>query len=155
MISTVRGQFKDVSADVKTHGDNWDNAEVQVRIPIAGITTGNEGRDQHLQSGDFFESDKHPDIIIKNGRLEKTGQDQFKLKADVEIRGHVQPETFEVTKTGSIVDPYGLERTAFELKGSLDRFDYGLRWNNMLETGGAVVGKEVKINADLQFTKQK
>ncbi|MDZ4839999.1 MAG: YceI family protein [Bacteroidota bacterium] len=154
MVSKVRGHFSEVESTITTTtGENWDGALVDVKIPVSSITTGNADRDGHLKSPDFFDADNNPYITINNAHLHKIDETNYTLKGDMTVRGVTLPQEFKVENIGVTNDPFGMERTGFELKGEFNRLDYGLNWNSLLDSGGAIVSKEVKLDANLEFVR--
>jgi polyisoprenoid-binding protein YceI len=152
MISTVKGRFGDIAGEVTINPDNPADATAEVTIQTASIDTRQEQRDAHLRSADFFDADKWPTITFRGNRVEGNTDSEFKLFGDLTIRGVTRPVVLQVTKEGEGSDPWGGVRAAFSATGRIDRRDYGLTWNQALETGGFVVGDEIKISVDAEFT---
>jgi len=155
MISTVRGHFGQVEGSVAVDPENPTAAGISVSIPVASITTNNEQRDGHLKSADFFDAANHPLITFVGKRLEGDVDDKFKLIGDLTIRGTTREFVINATREGTGDDPWGNERLGFSGSGSLNREDYGLSWNAALETGGFVVGDDVKITIDVELVRPK
>ena len=152
VISEVEGQFRDFEINVDA-GENFSDSEVEVTIKTASIDTGNSDRDNHLKSSDFFDAENHPEIKFVSSSLERISDEEFKLKGDLTIRGITEPIDLDVSFGGKVKDPWGNERVGFQLEGKLNRFDYDLKWNNLIETGGAVVGKIIKLNCHVELIK--
>ena len=152
VISEVEGQFKDFDINVDA-GEDFSDSEVEVTIKTASIETGNSDRDNHLRSSDFFDAENHPEIKFVSSSLEKISDEEFKLKGDLTIRGITKPIDLDVSFGGKVKDPWGNERVGFQLEGKLNRFDYDLKWNSLMETGGAVVGKIIKLNCHVELIK--
>jgi polyisoprenoid-binding protein YceI len=152
IISEVSGNFKAFDGQVISSGDDFDGAEIQFTADVASIDTDNEKRDNHLKSEDFFAAELYPHVKF-SGKLVKNG-DGYQLKGDFTMRDVTNPVVFDVKYNGTITDPWGNEKAGFKITGAVDRFDYGLNWNNLMETGGAVVGKEVEIVCNVQLQKQ-
>ncbi len=148
MIANVSGQLGSFSASAETDENSFTDAKIKFTGDIKSLTTGNEQRDQHLQSADFFESDKHPQMTF-----ESTSFVDGKLKGNLTIRGISKPVQLDVDFGGIGKDPYGNTKAGFSIQGKINRTDYGLTWNAALETGGVLVSEEVKINGELQFVK--
>lgn len=155
VIATVKGHFRDYEINVRTEGDNFDTAEVEVTARTASIDTGINDRDNHLRSDDFFNSEKFPEMKFRSTSSEKIDEESFKLYGDLTIRDITRPIELNVEFGGMVADPWGNTRAGFGVSGSIDRFDFGLKWNGLIETGGAVVGKVIKISADIEIVKQK
>lgn len=152
MISKVRGKFNDF--DVQLEGDlnNLETLKVDVTINAATIDTNNDDRDGHLKSGDFFEVEKYPEIKIVGESMTKKSDDEYELLANVTIRDVTRQEKFEVEFNGQSKNPMdGSIITGFEVEGKINREDYGLTWNAALETGGVMVGKDVKLRGNFEF----
>lgn len=154
VITDVEGTFKDYEGTVKTKGDGFENADIAFTIDINSIDTENEKRDAHLKSEDFFNAEKHPKMTFKSTSMKKTGENTYKLKGNLTIRGTTKPIELDVVHNGTVQDPWGNTKAGFRISGELNRFDYGLKWNKMTELGGAVVGKEVRLDIDVQLMKQ-
>ena len=152
VISEVEGQFRDFDINVDA-GEDFSDSEVEVTIKTASIDTGNSDRDNHLRSSDFFDAENHPEIKFVSSSLEKISDEEFKLKGDLTIRGITKPIDLDVSFGGKVKDPWGNERVGFQIEGKLNRFDYDLKWNSLMETGGAVVGKIIKLNCHVELIK--
>jgi polyisoprenoid-binding protein YceI len=154
MITTVTGRFNQYTVDVETEGDDFSNAKkIEFTADINSIDTGNEQRNAHLRSADFFNVDKNPQLKFVGTKYEANG-DEGKLYGDLTIGGITKPITLDVEFGGIVKDPWGGERAGFNIKGKLSRKEFGLLYNAVTEAGGVVVGDEAKINADVQLVKQ-
>ncbi|MCE1189694.1 MAG: YceI family protein, partial [Ignavibacteria bacterium] len=109
---------------------------------------------QHLKSEDFFSADKYPDMVFKSKSFKKAKGNKYVLVGDLTIRNKTKEIKLDVTYMGTVKDPWGNTKAGFKLLGELNRFDYDLKWNTLLETGGAVVGKTVKITGNIELQKQ-
>ena len=145
MISNVKGRFGNVAGSVALDDARPQSVALDVQIPVATLDTRNEQRDAHLRSADFFEAEKHPYITFVARRVQGDVYDAFKLHGDLTIRGKTHPVTLDVTLEGRGADPWGNERLGYQATGKIDRRDFGLTWNQALETGGVAVGHDVKI----------
>ncbi|TVP80373.1 MAG: polyisoprenoid-binding protein [Gemmatimonadales bacterium] len=157
MITTVKGRFGEVEGTISVPDAGAAEASTEVKIPVASIDTGVDQRDEHLRSGDFLDAESHPHISFRStgidGSFEEAG-DTFKLKGDLTIRGTTRPVTLDVTYEGEGQDPWGGTRRSFSAAGKLDRREFGLTWNQALETGGVLVSNDVKISLDVQVVKE-
>jgi polyisoprenoid-binding protein YceI len=157
MITTVKGRFGDVDGTITVPEGQVAGAEVEVTIPVASIDTDVDKRDDHLRSDDFLNAEKHPHIVFRStgvdGTFEKPG-DTFKLRGDLTIRDTTKPVTLDVTYEGEGQDPWGGTRRSFSATGKLDRRDFGLTWNQALETGGVLVSNDVKMAFEVQVVRQ-
>ncbi|HEY4303282.1 MAG TPA: YceI family protein [Gemmatimonadaceae bacterium] len=155
MISTVRGRFGAVEGTVVLNEADPSKSSVDVSVDIASVDTRQEMRDNHLRSPDFFDVENHPKMHFVSKKIVGDLTDDFKVIGDLTIRGKSQEVTLDVSLTGRGNDPWGNERMGFEAKGKVNRLDFGLHYNPALETGGFVVGDEVKISIDVELIKQK
>lgn len=153
MITNVKGEFRKFSASAESNGESFNGESVEVTIDAASIFTNNDDRDNHLKSADFFDAENFGSLTFKGTSLAKTGDD-YKLKGNLTIKGVTNEITLDVEFGGINKDPWGNEKAGFSLSGKLNRKDYGLNWNAALETGGVLVGEEVKLFAEVQFVKQ-
>jgi len=153
MFSKVRGQFTDVEGTL-TMAPEGEAVESTASVVIrsASIDTGQAQRDQHLRSPDFFDADQFPELVFNGGGVMKAGG-QLVLEGDLKIRDVVRRVALEVEESGRGMDPWGHERIGFTATGSIDRRDFGLTWNQALETGGIVVGNEIRIIIEVQATR--
>jgi polyisoprenoid-binding protein YceI len=153
MITTVKGRFAGVEGTVVMDSDDPSHAEVNVRIDVASIDTREPQRDAHLRSADFFDVDKFPHITFKATRIVERRGSEFKLAGDLTIHGVTRSVTLDVVEEGRGKDPWGGERAGFTAATKINRKDFGLQWNQTLETGGLLVGEDVKITLELQLVK--
>jgi len=150
MITTVRGRFAEASGTVTTQGTSPASAKVEVTLKAASLDTRTEQRDQHLRSADFLDVEKYPDVTFRSTKVEGT-KEHFKLTGDLTIRGTTKPVTLDVTFEGEGKDPWGGSRMGFSATGKIDRRDFGLVWNQALETGGVLVSNDIKLQIEAQF----
>lgn len=154
MITTVKGRFSGVTGSVIIDDAQPSRSQIEVSIDVASIDTREPQRDGHLRSGDFFDVEKFPTMTFKSTRVERVSDDQFKVAGEMTIRNQTRPIVLDVTAQGRGKDPWGGERSGFSATGKLKRTDFGLTWNQTLETGGVLVGDEVKITIDSEVVKQ-
>jgi polyisoprenoid-binding protein YceI len=154
MITTVRGRFTDVKGTVVTEDNDPTKAQVEVIIDVNSIDTREPQRDAHLKSADFFDVEKFPYITFKSKRVTDVRGDEFKLVGDLTIHGVTREVVLEVTSEGQAKDPWGNERAGYSATTRINRSDFGLTWNQAIETGGLLVGDEIKITLDLELIKQ-
>jgi polyisoprenoid-binding protein YceI len=150
MVTNVRGTFGAVHGTIEFDPDNPEAASVEGKIEAASINTGTADRDNHLRSGDFFDVENYPHITFKSTDVEITGDNQAQVTGDLTIRDVTSPITLDVTFLGQADSPFGDTRAGFEATGKLNRKDFDLTWNQALESGGVLVGDEVKISLDIQ-----
>jgi polyisoprenoid-binding protein YceI len=154
MISTVTGQFNKFSATVETESEDFTTAKIKFTADIDSISTNNEQRDVHLKNGDFFDADNHPELIFESERLERVSDDEYKLYGKLTMRGNTKSIVLTVDYGGKTQDPWGNTRAGFSVTGKIDRQDFGVSFGAVTETGGLLLGNEVKITANVQFVKQ-
>ena len=154
MISTVTGQFKEFSGTVETKGHDFTTAKVYFTANINSIHTNNDQRDAHLKNGDFFDTDNYPKLVFESDRLERTGDEEYKLYGTLTMRGISKKIGLNVEFGGLTTDPWGNTRVGFSVTGKIDRQDYGMSFGAVSETGGLLLGNEVKISAEVQFVRQ-
>ena len=156
MISNVKGRFSNAAGTVIFDPDLPGSLQLDVTIPIATIDTRNEQRDAHLRSADFFDAKDYPTMTFKGTRIKGDTGGRFKLIGDLTIRGNTREVTLDVTAEGAGADPWGNDRLGFSATGKINRKDFGLTYNQVLESGGVVVSDEIKIiiNTELMRPKQ-
>ena len=152
MISTVKGRITDIEGTIHLDERNPRNSSVKATLKAASLDTRTDQRDQHLRSADFLDVEKFPEIKFQSSRIEGD-KDSFKLTGDLTIREVRKPITLDVEFEGSTKDPWGGERVGFSAKGKFDRRDFGLTWNQALETGGVVVVNEIKVRVEVEAIK--
>jgi polyisoprenoid-binding protein YceI len=153
-ISTVRGQFKSFTGTVEADEANPTAAQVEVTIDASSILTGDEKRDGHLRSPDFFNVDEYPSITFKSTRVERTNDEHGKLYGDLTIKDITKPVVLDVEYAGQAKTPWGTTSAGFSASTKINRKDWGLNWNVALEAGGWLVGEEVKIAIELELAQQ-
>ncbi len=151
MISTVKGRFAGVTGSASYDPERPSSVKLSVTIPVATVDTRVEQRDQHLRSADFFDAANYPTITFIGRRVEGDVSGQFKLIGDLTIRGVSREVVLDVTAEGATSDPWGNERLGFSATGSINRADFGLTYNQALETGGVLVGEQVRITINVEL----
>ncbi|WP_462421167.1 YceI family protein [Salinicoccus sp. Marseille-QA3877] len=152
MVTKVKGTFNEYSVEIDTDSmEDFENATLKASANAATVNTKVADRDGHLQSEDFFDTEKYPTITFTSSKIEKTG-DSFKVTGDLTIKDVTREETIVMEYNGQGKDPMGGGTVhGFEGSFTINREDYGLTWNASLETGGVLVSKDVKVNLELQF----
>ena len=150
MVSKVKGHFDSytVNLEVANLADLTD-ASISFTFDVASINTKSTDRDNHLKSADFFDVDTFPSISFTSTNVEKDGND-YKVTGDLTIKDVTKPVTFDVEFGGKGTNPWGVEVYGFEASAKINREEFGLTWNQALETGGVLVGKDIKINVELE-----
>jgi polyisoprenoid-binding protein YceI len=152
MITTVKGRIADVEGTIYTDEKDPKNSSVEATLRGASIDTRNDQRDQHLRSGDFLNVEQFPEIRFRSTRI-VGDKDRFKLTGNLTIRDVTREITLDVEFGGTNRDPWGGLRVGFSASGKIDRRDFGLTWNQALETGGVLVANDIRINIDAQAVK--
>lgn len=148
VFAKVRGRFATWSGTIDA-GDDLTKAKVRAEIDAASIDTGEADRDKHLRSADFFDVEQYPKLTFTSTRVERDGDD-YTLVGDLTIRDVTKEVKLEVESGGQAKDPWGNQRMAFTAKTSVDRKDFGLKWNQVLEAGGVLVGEKIDIEIEVQ-----
>jgi polyisoprenoid-binding protein YceI len=153
MISKVRGRFGAVTGTLVLDEDDVTKSTVTAEIDVTSVDTREAQRDAHLKSGDFFEVEKFPKMTFRSTRVEKDGSGEVKLAGNLTIRDVTREVVLTVEDEGREKDPWGGDRAGFSATGKIDRRDFGLTWNQALETGGVLVSNEIKLVLDVQAVK--
>src|SRR5690606_30884716 len=154
MVTTVRGRFGQVSGTIELDEEDLTRSSAEVTIPVASIDTREEQRDAHLRSADFFDAENHPNMTFRTRSIEQAGEDEYRVTGDLTIRGVTREVVLDARLEGRAKKPTGEEVIGLTASTSIDREDYGLKWNVALEAGGWLVGKEVRISLDVQAIRQ-
>lgn len=152
MFTKVRGRFHKWSASLAVDEQNLAASKVQVEIDVASIDTGEEKRDAHLRNPDFFNVEKFPKMTFTSKTVHGKPE-RFQVVGDLTISGVTKEVTLDVTREGSGKDPWGNERVGFSGSTVINRTDFGLKWNQALETGGLLVGEKVEIDIEISAVK--
>jgi polyisoprenoid-binding protein YceI len=153
MVSKTRGQFPVVSGSI-TIGENPADSSVEVSIDASGVETGDERRDEHLRSPDFFHVEEYPTISFRSTRVNPAAAGHYDVDGDLTVRGVTKPVRLQVTFEGAVTDPWGNIRGGFAASTEIDREDFGLTWNQVLEGGGVIVGKKINIDIEAEAVLQ-
>lgn len=154
VVAKVRGQFTRWSGELLIGERDMGESTVEVVIDASSINTGVENRDAHLRSADFLDADQYPEITFKSKRVEQRNRNELRLTGDLTIRGVTREVVLEVENPGRTKDPWGNERAGFTAKGTINREDFGLMWNQVLETGGVLVGERIEIEIEVEAVRQ-
>jgi polyisoprenoid-binding protein YceI len=153
VVAKVRGRFTKFSGTVHLDDADLTRSSVEATIDAGSIDTGTGQRDDHLRSADFFDVQKYPELRFKSSRIEKAGENRYRVVGGLTIRDVTREVTLDAELEGRGKDPWGNERVAFSAKTAIDRKDFGLGWNQVLEAGGVLVGDRVDIELDVQVVK--
>ena len=155
MIATVRGQFKGVTGTVFWDDQDINNSTVDVTIDANTVDTGEPKRDADLKSANFFDVKNYPTITFKSTKIEKISAGKMKIAGNLTIHGVTKQVVLDVEgPSGAVKDPWGNTRVALNASTTVNRLDYGVKWNAKMDSGGMVVGDDVNINIDLEMTKK-
>jgi polyisoprenoid-binding protein YceI len=150
LLTKVRGSFSEFEGTIEYDAQDPERSSVSVTIQAASVDTNEKDRDTHLRSADFFDVEKVATLTFTSTRVAGKGGERFDIAGDLAIHGVTKPVTLAVTYLGKAKDPWGNERVAFEAETTINRKDFGLLWNAALETGGFLVGDDVKISLSVQ-----
>jgi polyisoprenoid-binding protein YceI len=153
MFTNVSGKFKTYDATITTEDDDFTKSEISFSADINSIDTNNTDRDNHLKSADFFDAENHPKLTFTSSSLTKSG-DEYQLTGELSLHGITKTVKLDAEVSGLLKDPWGNTKVAMNISGKINRKDWGLNWNSALETGGVLVGEDVKLNIELQLLKQ-
>ncbi len=154
LVTKVRGHFAQFSGTIHFNEQAPEESSVSFTIQAVSIDTNTPDRDAHLRSEDFFFVDKHPEITFVSSKISKKGSDDYDVRGTLTIRGVAKEVSLPVTFLGHATDPWGNARVGFEAATTINRKDFGLTWNAALETGGFLVGDDVKISLQVQAIAQ-
>jgi polyisoprenoid-binding protein YceI len=150
MVSTVRGQFRKFDGKIRLDADNFAKSSFEGEIDVASIDTGNSDRDNHLRTNDFFDAPNHPKITFKSTNIVARGGNEYLVHGDLTIRGVTKPVALDVEFSGTAKNPYGKTVAGLSASAVVNRKDFGVNFNAILETGGVAVGEKVKLELELE-----
>lgn len=153
-FSKVRGSFGDFEGHIEMAPGQLESLQTEAVIKTASVDTRAAQRDEHLRSGDFFDVEKFPELTFRSTEVRNVQGDNFTLVGELGIRGVSREVELDATFLGEGTDPWGGKRTGFEARGSVNRKDFGLLWNQVLETGGMLVSDTVEIELEIQATER-
>lgn len=152
MFTNVSGKFETYDATITTEEDDFTKSSIEFTANIDSINTGNNDRDNHLKSADFFDAEKNPKLTFVSSSLVKKGDD-YEITGELTLHGITKTVKLETEVSGLLKDPWGNTKVGLNATGKINRTDFGLTWNSAIETGGVLVSEEVKLNIELQFLK--
>jgi polyisoprenoid-binding protein YceI len=155
VISEITGNFKDFDVTLTQGDTDFAGSTVEATIRTASVNTENEMRDRHLRSDDFFNAEKYPLITFKSTSFEKTGKDTYAIKGNLTIRDVTKPVVLEGKYLGKVTDARGNVKVGFKASTSINRLDYGVKWDKTIEAGGLVVSDKVDLTLHMEFQEQK
>jgi polyisoprenoid-binding protein YceI len=155
MIANVRGVFTEFKAKIETVDYDFATALVNFTLASGSVNTGDEKRDAHMKSPDFFDSEKFKEITFKSDSIKKTDADSYVMIGSLTIKGISKQISLNVGFGGLMKDPYGNRKAGFSINGKVNRKDWGLLWNVALESGGVLVADEIRILAEVELIEVK
>jgi polyisoprenoid-binding protein YceI len=153
VVSTVTGHFDTFTATIDAGKEDFSDASISFEADVNSINTKNEQRDGHLKSADFFDAANYPKMSFVSKSVKKTSDYELRVTGNLTMRGITKEVTLDVIYNGTVAGFGGAQVAGFEIHGKLNRFDFGLQWSAVTETGGIVVSNEVKIEILAEFTK--
>ncbi len=154
MVATVKGTFKALSGTIELDEANWANSRIHAEIDATTVDTGVADRDTHLRSADFFDVATHPKILFRSTSIESDGDGSGKVQGELTMHGVTKPVTLDVSYLGEIKDPWGKRRRGYAAETTLNRKDFGMAWNMVLDAGGVLVGDKVKVSLNIETVEQ-
>ena len=154
MITNVTGSFQQFDATMEATAEDFSHAKISFEADINSISTGNEQRDTHLKSDDFFSAEQFPKLSFTSTSFTHKGGSDYVLNGDLTIKGNTKPVSLNVEFGGRMTDFYGQDKAGFEISGKINRSEFGLTWSAVTEAGGVVVSDEIKLNLAVQMVKQ-
>lgn len=151
MVSNVRGNFSGLEGQLQGDPNNLTEATLSFKIDASTINTNNNDRDDHLRSADFFEVETYPNITFESTNIIETSNDEFEVTGNLTVKDVTKEQTFKMTRTGTGTNPWGVTVVGFEGETKISRKEFGLTWNQALETGGVLVGDDIKISIEGQI----
>jgi len=154
MFTNVSGKFKNFRSTIENEDNHFETSELSFTAEVNSLDTSNEDRDNHLRSADFFDVEEFPLISYKSTGIKKINEGQFTVSGDLTIKNVTKNITLDAEYSGLMKDPWGNTKAGVALTGKINRKNFGLTWNAALETGGVLVGEEIKLAAEIQLIKQ-
>ncbi|MFZ9594665.1 MAG: YceI family protein [Bdellovibrionia bacterium] len=155
LISRVNGSFKEFSGSLSFDSAKPEASKVSAEVTVATVDTNEPKRDQHLQGADFFDAAKFPKMTFVSRKVSVEAKNRFKMQGDLSLHGVVKPVTFDVEYLGEAQDPWGATRLGFTATSKINRKDFGMNWNKVLDQGGLLVGEEVGIQLNIEAIEKK
>lgn len=154
MFTNVSGKFNNYDVTVSNEDDDFTTSQIEFSTDINSVDTNNVDRDKHLKSADFFDAEKFPKMTFKSTSIEKKSDSDFIVNGDLTIKDVTKPAALKAEYSGLMKDPWGNTKAGLSIETKINRKDFGLTWNAALETGGVLVGEDVRIIAEVQIVKQ-
>lgn len=154
MFTNVSGKFNQFEATIENQDEDFETSKINFSTDVNSVDTSNTDRDNHLKNADFFDADNFPKLTFTSTEIQKVTGGEYKISGDLTIKDVTKNVTFETEYSGFMKDPWGNTKIGLSLNGKINRKDFGLTWNAALETGGVLVGEDIKLIAEVQFVKQ-
>jgi len=154
-ISNVKGSFNSFSGAFEMEPGQPETWSVEATVDLASVNTGNEDRDNHLRSADFFNTEENPTMVFKSTGVKMKDESEGQLMGTLTLNGKTLPVTLDFEFNGTVTDPWGNDRAGFSASGTIDRQDWGLSYGDLMEGGGLVIGHDVKITLEVEGIKKK
>jgi len=154
VITTVKGRFRDFEGTIQIDGARPENSVVSASIDVASVDTNTPDRDAHLRSDDFFNAERYPKITFQSTKVERLDGTHYKVRGDLTIRDVTKQVVLDAEFEGEVNDPWGHRRAAFTATTQISRHEFGVKWNELIETGGAVVSDDVRITLHVEAVRQ-
>lgn len=154
MITRVKGSFKNFEATLEADPSDLTTADIEFKIDLSSVDSGSADRDTHLKSSDFFDVDQYSHMTFKSTDITKKNDDEYNVTGDLSLHGHTKPVTLTATFEGEGKDPWGNHVAGFSAEGKINRTEFGLTYNAALETGGVLVGEDVKVSLQIEASKE-
>ena len=154
VISEVDGRFDKFEGELTNSKDDFSNAKIKLTIDVSSINTGDESRDKHLKNPDFFDAETFPEITFHSSSMEKTTGSNYKLTGNLTMHGVTIRVVLDAKYGGTIKDPWGNTKAGFKITGTLNRTDWDLKYNSVMETGGLMIGEEIEITCKIELIKK-
>ena len=154
MFTNVSGKFNQFESEIVNEGDAFETSKINFSAEVNSIDSGNNDRDNHLRSADFFNVENFAKLTFKSTSIKKVSEGEYQINGDLTIKDVTKNIILETEYSGLMKDPWGNTKIGLSLNGKINRKDFGLTWNAALETGGVLVGEDIKLTAEVQFVKQ-
>lgn len=154
MFTNVSGKFNAFEAIIENEDDQFETSKINFSADVNTVDTNNGDRDNHLRSADFFDVEKFPKLSFVGTSIKKLNEGLFQIEGDLTIKDITKNVSLETEYSGLMKDPWGNTKAGLSISGKINRKDFGLTWNSTLETGGVLVGEEIKLNVEIQLIKQ-
>ena len=151
MITAVTGSFNEFDASIVSEDEDFTKAKIDFTVNTASVSTGNDDRDNHIKSSDFFDVAAYPQLKFRSKKVEILNEENYILHGEMTIKNITANFSVDVVYRGKIKDPWGKDKFGFSINGKLNRSDFDLKWNVIAESGGILIGEEVKIACEVQL----